>query len=264
MRKALLWILALLVTLASAVYQRMTGPTYPLRGKTDIAGTTLSWRLPRSADSVRDCEITISGVASGVSGYLEYRRHKTDDPWTRVDMSRSGDALAAALPKQLPAGKLAYRVILAADGRETALNGGLPAVIRFKGEVPAAVLIPHILIMFLAMFFSVRAGLAALGRTENPRRLVVLTCAALFIGGFLLGPVMQKYAFGAFWTGFPLGSDLTDTKTLVAMIAWLAALAAGRKGKPARGWVLAAAVILLIVFSIPHSLFGSELVHPPR
>lgn len=259
MRKALLWILALLVTLASAVYQRMTGPTYPIRGKTEAAGATVSWRLPRSADSIRDCEISIPGVASSVSGYLEFRRHKTDDPWTRIEMVRQGETLAASLPKQPPAGKLAYRVVLTADGRETALNGGVPAVIRFKGAVPAAVLIPHILIIFLAMLFSVRAGLAALGRTENPRRLVILTCAALLIGGFVLGPLMQKFAFGAFWTGFPLGSDLTDTKTLVAMIAWLAALAAGRRGKPARGWVLAAAIILLIVFSIPHSLFGSEL-----
>ena len=37
------------------------------------------------------------------------------------------------------------------------------------------------------------------------------------------------------------------------------ALIAGRKGKPARGWVLAAAILLLIVFLIPHSLLGSEL-----
>jgi hypothetical protein len=263
-RKILLWILALLLTLAAAVYQRKTGPTYPLRGKTDVAGETISWRLPRSAASVRDCEIAISGAAPHLSGYLEYRRHKTDDAWTRIEMSRGGDTLAAALPRQPPAGKIAYRVILTADGRETALNGGVPAVIRFKGEVPAAVLIPHILIIFLAMLFSVRAGLAALGRTENPRRLVILTCAALFLGGFILGPLMQNYAFGKFWTGFPFGTDLTDTKTLVAMIAWLAALVAGRKGKPARGWVLAASIILFVVFCIPHSLLGSELVYPPR
>lgn len=264
MRKAILWILALLLTLASAVYQRMTGPTHPLRGKTDLGGTSVSWRLPRSADSVRDCGIEIAGVPTGLSGYLEYRRHKTDDAWTRIEMSRGGKTLAAALPKQPPAGKLDYRVVLAVDGLETPLNGGVPAVIRFKGEVPAAVLIPHILIMFLAMLLSARAGLAALGRTENPRRLVILTCAALVLGGFVLGPLMQHYAFGAFWTGFPLGSDLTDTKTLVAMIAWLAALIAGRKGRPARGWVLAAAIVMLIVFSIPHSLLGSELVYPPR
>ncbi|MHB8055577.1 MAG: hypothetical protein ACYDH3_10060, partial [Candidatus Aminicenantales bacterium] len=230
MRKILLWILAILLTLAAAVYQRMTGPTYPLRGKTEIGGKVVSWRLIRAAESVRDCEIAISGADAGLSGYLEYRGFKTDDPWTRVAFSRDGDKIAAFLPKQPPAGKLAYRVILVNESRETPLNGGEPAVIRFKGEVPPAVQIFHILIMFLGMVFSVRAGLAALDKTENPRNLTIITCVFLFVGGFILGPLMQNYAFGKYWTGFPFGSDLTDNKTLIAMIAWIAALVAGRKG----------------------------------
>jgi len=259
MRKTLLWILAVALTLAAAVYQRRTGPTYPRRGETEIGGKVVSWRLIRSAESVRDCEIAIPSADAGLSGYLEYRRFKTDDPWARVDFRRVGDKIAAFLPRQPPAGKLAYRVVLTIDGRETPLNGGEPAVIRFKGEVPAAVQILHILIMFLGMVLSIRAGLAALDKTENPRKLVVATCVFLFIGGFIFGPLMQYHAFGKFWTGFPLGTDLTDNKMLIAMIAWIAALVAGRKGKPARGWVLAASIVLLIVFSIPHSLLGSEL-----
>jgi hypothetical protein len=64
-------------------------------------------------------------------------------------------------------------------------------------------------------------------------------------------------AFGVFWSGFPLGHDLTDTKTLLIMIAWIAALASGRKTRPKRGWVLAASIITLIIYFIPHSLWGS-------
>jgi hypothetical protein len=113
--------------------------------------------------------------------------------------------------------------------------------------------------MFLAMLFSTRAGLAALDRKSNPRKLALWAAALLFIGGFILGPLVQHFGFGPYWTGFPLGFDLTDNKTLIAMIGWIIALIAGRKGKPARGWVLAAAILLLIVYSIPHSLLGSEL-----
>ena len=43
------------------------------------------------------------------------------------------------------------------------------------------------------------------------------------------------------------------------MIGWTAALIAGRGGKPARGWVLGAAILMLAIFLIPHSLLGSEL-----
>ncbi len=32
------WLIALVVTLSAAVYQRLTGPTWPLRGKAHLAG----------------------------------------------------------------------------------------------------------------------------------------------------------------------------------------------------------------------------------
>jgi hypothetical protein len=43
------------------------------------------------------------------------------------------------------------------------------------------------------------------------------------------------------------------------MIAWLLALWKGRKRRSARAWVIMAAVVLLAVYSIPHSVMGSEL-----
>ncbi|MBM3294180.1 MAG: solute carrier organic anion transporter [Candidatus Aminicenantes bacterium] len=259
MKKGWLWVLAVLITLTAAVYQRMTGPTYPFRAKARIGASDISARLPRSAENVKDREVSVRVPDATADGYVEYKRFKTDDPFTRVEMTREGDKLVAFLPKQPPAGKLAYRVVLASLGEMTSLTGENPIVIRFKGPVSMIIQLPHILIMFLAMLFSTAAGLFALGKRHNPRKLAVWTAVLLFLGGFILGPMMQQSAFGKLWTGFPFGTDMTDNKTLVAMLAWVAALIAGRKGRPARGWILAASVVLLAVYSIPHSLFGSEL-----
>jgi hypothetical protein len=259
MRKTLLWILAILITLAAAVYQRMTGPTYAYGGKVDVGGTEIKFKLPRSAEIIKDCEVSVEVPGPDIIGKVKYKRYKTEDHWTEVPMERKGDKLVASLPKQPMAGKLAYTVLLVKDEKEVSLTGADPIVIRFKGVVPMVVLIPHVLIMFLAMLFSTRAGLAALDRKSNPRKLAIWAFALLFIGGFILGPLVQHFGFGPYWTGFPLGFDLTDNKTLIAMIGWIIALIAGRKGKPARGWVLAAAILLLVVYSIPHSLLGSEL-----
>jgi hypothetical protein len=236
----------------------MTGPTNPVMGRAAAGEKTVSFRFPRSADTTADCRIAVRAEES-LTGYLEYKRYNTDDPWTRVEMAREGERLAALLPRQPAAGKVAYRVVVADGRREFPISGEEPIVLRFKDPVPGVVQVPHILIMFLAMLFSTRAGLAALDRSHDPRRLAVAACVLLFVGGFLLGPLMQHFAFGKFWTGFPFGTDMTDNKTLVAMIFWVAAVVAGRKGKPARGWILAASLILLLVYSIPHSLFGSEL-----
>ena len=252
------WALAALITLVSAVFQRMTGPTYPIRGKAVVSGAEIRYRLPRSADNDRDCAISIRVPEASVTGRLAYRRFRTDDPWTDVTLERRGDTLTASLPRQPAAGKLAYSVHLGPPENAVSLTGASPVVIRFKGPVPASVLIVHIIVMFASLFFSAMAGIAALGKSLNPRKYAMTAAALMIAGGFILGPLVQKYAFGVFWAGFPLGTDLTDNKTLISIGAWIAALVAGRKGRPARGWVLAASLITLFINLIPHSLMGSE------
>jgi len=258
MKKFLFWFLAVVITLGSAVYQRMTGPTHPLRGKAVVAGTEVSFRLPRSAETVRDAEITVPAPAP-LEGYLDYKRYKTEDSWTRVPLVREGENLVGRLPKQPSAGKLAYKLSLTGGYVATVVTGENAVVIRFKDPVPTWLLIPHILVMFAGMLFSTAAGLAALDKTKSPRRFALTAAILLIFGGFVLGPLVQKYAFGVLWSGFPFGLDLTDNKTLISLLFWVAALIAGRKGKPARPFVLAASLVTLLIYLIPHSLLGSQL-----
>jgi len=258
MKKFLFWFLAVVITLGSAVYQQKTGPTHDLRGKVVVEGTEIKYKLPRTAETVRDAEVAIAAPAP-LLGYLEYKRFKTEDAWTRVVLTREDGDLVGHLPKQPAAGKLAYKVSLTGGYLTTPVTGEDPAIIRFKDPVPAWVIFPHVLVIFAAMLFSTAAGLAALDKKRNPRRFVLWAVGLLFVGGFVLGPLMQKFAFGVAWTGFPLGMDLTDNKTLIAFLFWIAALIAGRKGKPARPFVLAASLVTLLIFLVPHSLLGSEL-----
>jgi hypothetical protein len=87
---------------------------------------------------------------------------------------------------------------------------------------------------------------------------VGFTIIFLLIGGFILGPVVQKFSFGQFWTGWPLGDDLTDNKTLFALIAFVAAWFL-RKKSYGRWLAIGAALVMLAVYLIPHSMGGSEL-----
>jgi hypothetical protein len=259
MKKALLWILAFIITLSTAVYQRMTGPSYPLSGTVELNGQEISYRLPRTYETGNDCPVIIKTEDPEIDGYLIYKRFKTADHWTTILMERKNHELTAEIPSQPPAGKLEYKIIFSSPTEEKSLTGEESVVIRFKGHVPLGVLIPHIIVMFLAMLIGIRAGLEALRKDSNPRLLAIITTTLLALGGFILGPLVQKYAFGVFWDGFPFGTDLTDNKTLIALIGWITALIAGRKGQSARKWVLAASLIQFIIFLIPHSLLGSEL-----
>ncbi len=258
MKKFVFWFLAVAITLGSAVYQRMTGPTHDLRGKVVVEGTEIKYRLPRSAETVRPAEVAVPAPAP-LEGYLDFKRYKTEDSWTRVPLVREGENLVGLLPKQPAAGKLAYKVFLTGGHVATPVTGDDPVIFRFKDPVPAWIIYLHVLVMFAGMLLSTAAGLAAIDKKRNPRRFVLWTVALLFVGGFILGPLVQKFAFGVAWSGIPFGTDLTDNKTLIAFLFWIAALIAGRKGKPARPFVLAASLVTLLIFLIPHSLRGSEL-----
>ncbi|KPK90325.1 hypothetical protein AMJ80_08510, partial [bacterium SM23_31] len=55
-----LWIIALVITLASAIYQYATGPTYPIRGKTALGSNTVEYKLKRSHGGETDHEVKVT------------------------------------------------------------------------------------------------------------------------------------------------------------------------------------------------------------
>lgn len=250
------WVIAFVLTIAAAYYQRITGPTYPVRGKVETSSGTVKYKLPRSADTKSDLVFGIP-VKGETRGVLKYKRYNTNDEWTEFDLIPVNDTLKAVLPKQPAAGKIVYEINLV-DGNNIIPLYSEPIVVRFKGEVPAWALIPHIILIFLAMLLSNLTGILAIKKRDSTRRYVFISAIILFIGGMIMGPVVQKFAFGELWTGVPFGWDLTDNKTLIAMLAWIVAVVASRK-KLSYGWVIAASIVTLVIFLIPHSLFGSEL-----
>lgn len=250
-----IWLLAVIITLASAVYQRLTGPTHPKHYVTLLNGTAISVSLERAHGGDGDHIVSVETKDTVVTGRVEYKRYNTADEYTSVPMVRTDGALTAALPHQPPAGKLNYRVVLT-DGKQTFTAA---TVIRFRGDVPAAVLLLHVGFMFTGMLFATRTGLETFMKEPNLKRLTDVTLALMTIGGMMLGPLVLQYAFNEWWTGFPFGTDITDNKTLVTFIVWTVAAVAVRRSANPKRWILAASLITLAVFLIPHSLWGTEL-----
>ncbi|MCF8225922.1 MAG: hypothetical protein K9J30_08580 [Bacteroidales bacterium] len=256
-KKIILWFAAVLITLGASVYQRMTGPTYPKDITLRFDSEIYRFDLPRSHGGNTDCPVEIE-LPKEFTGKIIYRRYPTKDNWDTISMYRNNSTLLAYLPAQPPAGKLEYHLKLEKDGVPVALNLKQNIVVRFKGEVPVWALIPHVFFMFFAMLWSNATGLQAATGISAYKRNTLITVILLMIGGLILGPIVQKYAFGAFWTGWPFGEDLTDNKVLLSVIIWLVALFANRKKE--RKWlVIVAAVFLFAIYMIPHSMRGSEL-----
>jgi hypothetical protein len=157
--------------------------------------------------------------------------------------------------------------------------GGKPFVLKYLGKVPQLVLIGHITLMAVTVFFATLGFLYAIPLVRgklNTRPLSVclfLAAVAAFVGGYAFGFAMNHYAFGTTWEGVPFGTDATDNKTQILFVyllfVFLIAIGSFAKGKlgpdlyPPRvlGWFgMAALVIMLAVFLVPHSIqFSSGL-----
>ena len=257
------WVLAFLITAGSAYYQRITGPTYPTSGVVSFQGKDVKYKLDRSCDTSRNAIVMLENMDPTIKGFIEYKRYKTNDDKTLVEMKNEGGILSAEFPAEkdrfyrIPAQKYEYRVLLVKDNQKSEIPSD-PVVLRFKGDVPLFILLIHVIIIFAAMLVSTRAGLEFFNKEANFKKLALWSLAIMTLGGMVMGPIVQKYAFGELWTGIPFGFDLTDNKTLIAWLAWIVAAVASFRSKNPGRWVLGAALVTLIIFSIPHSVLSGN------
>lgn len=274
MKHILPWAAAAALTLVCFAFQNRTGPTYPLEGKLGTARGEVSYKFLRSEEIGTGLQIMLrEPVPAGVAAKVRHRRYKSNDGWSETPMaagtfrfSRRGAAeevrgIGATLPS-LPerAGKYEYLVLVDDGTGFRSVTGDRPVYARYKAPVPRTVLLVHILLVFLSMTLAIRTGLQAITGGEL-RGLLWATIGSLLLGAFVLGPIVQEYAFGVYWSGWPFGYDWTDNKVLVELAAWLGAAGVAslsRSRRAARAAVLVATAVTLAVYFIPHSIFGSE------
>mgnify|MGYP000704728469 FL=1 len=275
MRTGFYWLIAIVITLAAAIYQRTTGPTYHKKFDIDVNGQTYKLDLVRSIEIGSNDPFKLDIDDASIEARLLWKRYLTNDDYTAVDFAykqKPVDSFImnkifgiteeqgwfADVPDQPAAGKIQYYFeVTDNNGTKTYLQNE-PIVVRFKGAVPTYILTPHIFFMFFAMLLGNLAGIMAIFKHNRYKFYTTLTIISFFIGGMILGPIVQLYAFGEAWAGVPFAWDLTDNKTLIAFLFWLLAFAMNRnKERPV--YTVVAAVVMLLVYSIPHSMYGSEL-----
>jgi hypothetical protein len=268
----ILWVLSGLLTIACFTYQDKTGPTYPLEGQFETNQGAVSFKFLRSETIGTDLKIMfLDPVPEVVTGYVQYRRFKSHDDWSFMPMkagnfefSRRGSAESVSgIGAELPyleerAGKYEYFVFIDEGGEAPiSITGEKAIYARYKAEVPGWALMLHILAIFFSMTVAVRTTFEAI-LDGNFKWLIYATIITLLLGGFVLGPLVQWYAFGVWWSGVPFGYDWTDNKVLVELVFWVIAAFMNRGSARNRASVYLAGFMTLLVYFIPHSIFGSE------
>jgi hypothetical protein len=272
LKQLLFWSLSIILTLLCLLYQDKTGPTYPLEGDYVINGASVHFKCLRSETIGNDLSLVLCDpLPQGIVGLVRYRRYKSNDDWTTVAMAcdsftytrRGRTEILTGIGTRLPglkerAGKYEYFVLIGNGSEEPAsITGDRAIMARYKADVPMWALGVHILVIFASMALAIRTVLAALANAPYIGYLWS-TVLSLLLGGFVLGPIVQWYAFGVWWSGIPFGYDWTDNKVLVELAFWLWALFLNRGSRRNRKAVYIAGAATLFVYFIPHSIFGSE------
>ena len=263
-----IWLATVLFMFTAAAFQRRTGPSYEYRGEYRVQGVEYEYALIRNHETTGEAVVSLPAPADGVSGSLFQRRYPTADAYTETPLVASPDGmLSGSLPVQPAAGKVEYYILLQTTEGDLIIPESAPGesiILRYKDPVPLPVLLSHVFLMAFSVLFGIRAGLGAAFSPSGIRRWVWVTLTGMSVGGMLLGPIVQKFAFGEYWTGFPNGYDLTDNKTLIMWLVWVVAAAVVGRKKPetsarSRTAVVLAALVMMVVYLIPHSYRGSQL-----
>jgi hypothetical protein len=235
-------------------FQRITGPTYPLRGSIDIEGRTIRFRFPRSCTIEKDCKIYFAGK---IDGYILYKKYKIDEEYTKLDFVYDGKMSYVNLNINLPkASKIEYDVFVKKSGY-VKINAK-PVVLRFKGYVPSYLLVPHIIFMYLFLFLSTYIFFELNFTNRLNKNIFYISLFVFLLGGFVFGPIVQYYAFEKIWSGFPYGDDLTDNKTLITLLIWIFPIYSLKKNRSIKNSFNLAYFLTTLVYIIPHSVLGSE------
>jgi hypothetical protein len=99
----------------------------------------------------------------------------------------------------------------------------------FKGRASRPVLIAHVALMVLALFLFIICGYLAVRAIRDRKtrlqipRLGFLGGVVFFISSIPLGMIVGYQTYGRPWTGFPVGEDMTDNKSLAILLYFAAA-----------------------------------------
>lgn len=273
MKNFLIWLAAIFITLTAVIYQRVTGPTNPCRSTFILDGEKYSTKFPRSLETLVSLEshnmenktslleVKLEPVHSDISFSILFRRYPGNDSLITLEAINNEGIYYVELPSQPPAGKIIYYPLFSKEDDTVMPENENGIILRFKAPVSSKILIPHIILMFIAMFFSNIAGISSVFNSSKTRRYAFVSVVALIAGGLFFGPLVQNAAFGAYWTGWPFGGDLTDTKTMIAVLVWIVALVLNSKrysAKRRKYLYTLAAIVTLLIYTIPHSTAGSE------
>jgi hypothetical protein len=228
----------------------------------------------QGGDATVEAEVEVSGNVKEVALYVFYETDGQRQQPLRMTELEGGKYFAPIPLESLRRGTLITYYIEAQGDADLTVQ--VPAdrehfSFYYKGIPNRPLLITHVVLMFVSLVIILIAGYLAFRALKDRRikihvpRLAFLGAAVFFVSSFPLGMLVAYQTYGKPWTGFPLGTDITDNKSLAIVLYWAAATffyrgAVFRKDptgdllpmQPLPYIYMAGAALTVALFLIPH------------
>jgi hypothetical protein len=183
-------------------------------------------------DAPVTADVEVSPDVTDVRLFLYYSRDAEPHEVVQMKVLDAG-AYFAAIPAQSRGTLIEYYVearagadlVVRVPGEKT----GPGFSFYYKGTPNRILLIFHIVLMFVSIAIFLSSGYLAVKAIRDRKitmripRLAFLGSVVFFVSSFPLGMIVAHQTYGKPWTGFPLGTDLTDNKSLAIVLYWAAA-----------------------------------------
>ena len=224
-------------------------------------------------ETTLEAEIT-GPPGSQITAFIFYRIDAR--PFQVADMSAlEKNRYFGAIPPQSRGDVLQYYIeartasdmVVRAPAKERAEG----FTVKVKGKPNTILLATHVIIIFIALFFYMFSGYLSVRALQHRRsllyipRVAFLGTATFFVASIPLGMVVAYQTYGVPWTGFPVGDDLTDNKSLVILIYWIVCAVLYRgslwRKDPSHDFLpmitlpyvhLAGSILTALLFALPH------------
>ncbi|MFZ1946591.1 MAG: hypothetical protein WAW06_03535 [bacterium] len=219
-------------------------------------------------------DITAGPAASDIKAFIFYRSGGRPFQVSEMRLLEPGRYFGA-IPPHVRGDKLEYYIEARTASdivvRVPAKQKAEGFVVSIEGRANRYLLGTHIAVIFVALFFFIFAGYLSYQALQHRRsllyipRVAFLGTAAFFIASIPLGMAVAYQTYGKIWTGFPVGGDLTDNKSLAILIYWAVCAVLYRgslwRKDPSHDFLpmvtlpyvhLAGAAITVVLFLLPH------------
>jgi len=138
--------------------------------------------------------------------------------------------------------------------------------LRSEGKPSFLLKLLHIMLMLTALIILIHALYYSASFLQNKnediplklKNLILWGIITFFVTGFPIGWIIEYQVLGNFWEGIPFGWDITDNKTLLILIYWLAIFIPYRLKKISPSTmsklIIFGTIFTLVLFIIPHSI----------